>query len=502
MDQKPRDWTRRFTPFLAVVALFVGCGAAAPLGKTEPAVAAKRPPNLVVVLLDDADVEITEAMPRLRTLFFDKGVRFSSHIANTPLCGPSRAILMSGQYAHNNKVYYNNGPEGGYTPWQKGGYDEHSLGSWLQVLGYRTGLFGKYINDYPTGQAETLVPKGWDDFRGILSDREAHNIHFTMNENGALKLYEASKGGYQTDVLSARMDSFIRAKTAADKPFFAFLSLSAPHVPPEPAERHLKEFAGETAPRKPSYNEADLSDKPKALREQSQPLTKADARQIDVTYREMKQSLLSVEDAMETLIKTLTETGELSRTYIFFTSDNGWFRGEHRIPGEKYAPYEESIRVPMIVRGPGVPEDRVVDNVIGIVDLAPTLLDLAGAPETELSQRDGRSYAPFLAPASKAPIPWRESTLIEHFGGGAPFRVRSYSGVRSENDVYIEYVTGEKEYYDLRKDPYQMDNQAASLKPADASRLSARVAALKDCVAEACRKAENGAAAPPGSKPE
>lgn len=502
MDQKFHGWTRCSAPVLAVVALFIGCGAGAQATKTEPAVAAKRPPNLVVVLLDDADVEITEAMPRLRSLFFDKGVRFSSHIANTPLCGPSRAILMSGQYAHNNKVYYNNGPEGGYTPWMKGGYDERSLGPWLQARGYRTGIFGKYINDYPTGQAETFVPKGWDDFRGILSDREAHNIHFTMNENGALKLYEASKGGYQTDVLSARMGSFIRAKAAVDKPFFAFLSLSAPHVPPEPAERYLKEFAGETAPRKPSYDEADLSDKPKALREQSQPLTKADVLQIDLTYREMKASLLSVEDAMEALIKTLTETGELSRTFIFFTSDNGWFRGEHRIPGEKYAPYEESIRVPMIVRGPGVPENRAIDNVIGIVDLTPTLLDLAGAPDTELSQRDGRSYAPLLAPASKTTVPWRESILIEHFGGGAPFRVRSYSGVRSENDVYIEYVTGEKEYYDLRKDPYQMDNKAASLSAKEANRLSAHVAALKDCVAEACRKAESASAASQTVKPE
>lgn len=451
-------------------------------------------PNLVVVLLDDADVEITESMPRLRSLFLEKGARFTSNIANTPLCGPARAVILSGQYAHNNRVYYNNGAEGGYVPWAKGGYDENNLATRLQALGYRTGLFGKYVNDFPLGKAETFVPRGWDDFRGVLSDREAHNNKFTLNENGALTIYEARSGGYQTDLLSQRLDSFLRDRKKDDpRPVFALLALSAPHVPPEPAERHLAAFPGEKAPRKPSFDEADLSDKPKALREQATPITKQQADEIDATYRSMKQSLLSVEDAMEGLIKTLTETGELSRTYVFLTSDNGWMRGEHRIPAEKYAPYEESIRVPLMVRGPGVAEDVTLDQVVGLVDLYPTLLELAGAPSTSAAASDGRSMAPLLHLKKGEKAAWRESMLIEHFGGGAPFRVRGYFGLRSAKATYVEYATGEKEYYDLAQDPYQMENAASRLDAATLAALHARVTKLKDCRGPACRAAEGTA---------
>jgi len=457
----------------------------------------KERPNIVVVLLDDADVEITESMPRLRSMFIEKGIRFTSNIANTPLCGPARAVILSGEYAHNNRVYYNNGAEGGYGPWAKGGYDENNLAMRLQARGYRTGLFGKYVNDFPLGRKETFVPKGWNDFRGVLSDREAHNNRFTLNENGSLKVYEAAKGGYQTDLLSSRLDAFLKDRKKDDaRPFFALLAVSAPHIPPEPAERHLKAFPGETAPRKPSFDEADLSDKPKALRDQATPITKAQAAEIDATYRSMKQSLLSVEDAMETLIRTLTETGELSRTYVFLTSDNGWMRGEHRIPAEKYAPYEESIRVPLIVRGPGVAEGVTVDQVVGLVDFNSTLLELAGNPASGLTASDGRSFVPLLNLKKGEKAPCRESILIEHFGGGAPFKVRGYFGLRSAHAAYVEYATGEKEYYDLAKDPYEMENTVSRLDAATLMGLHARVAALKDCRGPACRSAEGFTAIP------
>lgn len=454
----------------------------------------KERPNIVMVLLDDADAEITESMPRLRAMLMEKGVRFTANIANTPLCGPARGIILSGQYAHNHRVYYNDGPEGGYTPWLKGGYDERNIGPWLQTLGYRTGLFGKYINGFPTGLKQAFIPSGWSDFRGVLSDREARNNRFSLNENGAIRVYDATSGGYQTDLLSRRLESFIRdSEKNDDQPFFALLALSAPHVPPEPAERHLAAFPGEKAPRKPSFDEADLRDKPKALREQATPITKQQEDEIDATYRSMKQSLLSVEDALETLIKTLTETGEISGTYLFLTSDNGWMRGEHRIPAEKYAPYEESIRVPLMIRGPGVAGGVTLDQMVGLVDLAPTILDLAGAPATSVAESDGRSLVPLLHLGKGEGVPWRESMLIEHFGGGAPFRVRGYFGLRSAAATYVEYATGEKEYYDLVKDPYQMENIASGLDALTQARLHGRITALRDCRGRACRAAEGTA---------
>lgn len=454
--------------------------------------AGKVRPNFIIVLLDDADFEIIASMPRLRSLMIDKGMSFTSNIANTPLCGPSRAILLTGRYAHNTKVYVNDGPEGGYGAWSAGGYDEKNLGPWLQSRGYRTGFFGKYINDFPKGRKETYIPNGWADFRGMLLDREARNNHFTLNENGVLKLYRASTGGYLTDVLSEGLLEFVRAsKNQTARPFFALFAVGAPHVPPEPAERHRDSFPGDKAPRKPSYDERDLSDKPKMLQDQAIPLSPAIEREIDTTYREMKQSLLSVEDALEALLKALAEVGELSNTYIFLTSDNGWMRGEHRIPAEKYAPYEESIRVPLIVRGPGVASGVTSNRVVGLVDLAPTLLELAGAPKAILDLSDGRSLLPLLHTAAR--VPWRESILIEHFGGGSPFRVRSYSGIRSETSTYVEYVSGEKEHYDRATDPYQLENRAKRLSPALLGRLSARVAALKTCAGAACRAAEGTA---------
>jgi N-acetylglucosamine-6-sulfatase len=482
----------RFARAVVVWASLVPCGLdAQPSPASQSPIALKDRPNLVVVLLDDGDAEITESMPRLRSLLMDRGVRFTSNIANTPLCGPSRAVLLSGRYAHNTKVYYNNGPEGGYTPWRAGGFDDRNIGPRLNALGYRTGIFGKYLNDFPAGRPPTFFPKGWDDFRGVMSDREAHNNRYTLNENGTLKTYEATDGGYQTDLLSQRLQSFIRdSERDDDRPFFAFFSVSSPHVPPEPAERHLAALPDEKAPRKPSFDEADLSDKPKALRDQAKALTPADSREIDGTYRAMKQSLLSVEDAIEALLRTLRENGEFEKTYIFLTSDNGWMRGEHRIPSEKYVPYEESIRIPLFITGPTVPAGRSQSAVVGLIDLAPTLLELAGASSASIQEADGRSLLPLLRSDPTSALNWRESILIEHFGGGSPFRVRSYSGLRSETDVYIEYASGEKEYYDLVKDPHQLENKAGILSPKTQSALSQRLAALKVCAGARCRAAE------------
>lgn len=476
----------------ALAALAVLAASPAPASGAAPGPTAARP-NIVLVVLDDADAEIVETLPRLKA-FGDAGLRFTAHFANTPLCGPARATILTGEYAHSTRVYYNNGAEGGYTPWLKGDYDRRNLGPRLQSLGYRTGLFGKYLNDFPNGKPETFVPSGWDDFRAVLSDREAHNDRYTLNENGTLKLYEAASGGYQTDVLAARLGSFIAQAESDPRPFFAFLAVSAPHVPPEPAARHRDAFPGSSAPRKRSYDEADLSDKPKALQEQAKPLSAADGRDIDVTYRGMRQSLLAVEEAIEAVRKSLAAARLAERTWIFVTSDNGWHRGEHRIPSEKYTPYEESIRVPLFVQGPGIAASQSVSRLTGLVDLAPTILDLAGAAPGILGAADGRSLVPLLTSRTPDAVPWRSAMLIEHFGGGSPFRVRSYSGIRSAGDLYVEYATGEKEFYDLAADPAQLVNRASELAPSRSARLAALVAALRSCRGSACRAAEEGKA--------
>ncbi|MBP9947940.1 MAG: sulfatase [Vicinamibacteria bacterium] len=459
---------------------------ATPSATPTPAAATARP-NIILVLLDDGEDAMISNMPRIRANFIERGLRFTNAFSNTPLCGPSRANILSGQFAHNTRVIGNVGSDAGYPAWREAGYDTNSVGPWLKAAGYRTGIFGKYQNDYPTGApSETFVPAGWDDWRAVMSDRVASNDTYTLNENGTLNRYE-SPSGYQADILSARFQSFLRASENNDsQPFFAFLSLGAPHTPTAPAARHLSAYAGATAPRGSSFNEADMSDKPRWLQDQT-PLIDAETIQgIDEDYRGSLQAMLAVEEAMDAMFQTLDQLGETSNTYVFFTSDNGLHRGEHRLRGGKNTPYEESIRMPFYVRGPGVPVGRTIEHLSGLVDLVPTFLALAGA--TIPGSVDGMSLAPLLTATPPSTTAWRQEMLIEHPGGaGLPVRIPPYYAVRTATELYAEYDNFENEYYDLRTDPMQLQNLARSASSSTLARLSARVAALKACRGASCR---------------
>ncbi len=434
---------------------------------------------------------MTSSMPRIRANFIDRGLRFTSAFANTPLCGPSRSNILAGQFSHNTRVTGNVGSEAGYAAWAAGGYDTNNIGPWLKAAGYKTGIFGKYQNDYPNngspGYLETFIPAGWDDWRVVMSDREANNDLYTLNENGILNRYTSATNGYQADILSARMQSFLlSAETNDAQPFFAFLSLGAPHTPTAPAARHLAAYPGATAPRGLSFNEADMSDKPRWLQDQTPPIDAPTIAEIDADYQGSLQALLAVEEAVDALFVTLDQLGESSNTYVFFTSDNGLHRGEHRLRGGKNTPYEESIRMPFYVRGPGVPAGRTIDHLSGLVDLAPTFLALAGAVIP--SSVDGMSLAPLLSATPPALAAWRQEMLIEHPGGaGLPIRIPAYYGVRTQTELYVEYDNFENEYYDVRTDPLQLSNLARQAPSSTLSRLSARVAALKGCRGASCR---------------
>ncbi len=451
-----------------------------------PATAGQKP-NIVFVLLDDGEDAMVSNFAGFKSAFIDKGVRFTNAFATTPLCGPSRANILAGEFTHNTGVIGNVGGSSGYPGWLAGGFDNNNIGPWLKAAGYKTGIFGKYQNDYPTGSAETIVPPGWDDWRVVMSDRVASNDDYTMNENGVLRVYSASTGGYQTDILSERMQSFIRGTEANDaQPFFAFLSLGAPHPPTQPAARHLNAFPGATAPRTAAFNEADVSDKPQWFRDQTPLMDGPTIAGIDEDYRGSLQALLAVQDAMDLLFQTLDQLGEASNTYVFFTSDNGLHRGEHRLRGGKNTAYEESIRMPLFVRGPGVPAGRVVEHLAGLLDLAPTFLALAGAPIPP--SVDGMSLAPLLGSSPPGLSAWRQEMLIEHPGGaGLPIQIPGYYGVRTQTELYVEYDNGENEYYDLKTDPLQLENLARRASSSTLSRLSARVAALRGCKGASCR---------------
>lgn len=442
-------------------------------------------PNLILVVLDDADAALVDASPGMQQLVA-RGLQFTSAFANTPLCGPARSVILSGQFAHNTSVRTNTGTQGGYEAWRAHGYDEKNLAVWLKASGYRTFLAGKYQNDFPFGQTETFIPPGWDDWHGVLSDRETSNDTFTLNDNGKVTAHRSEAGQYQTDVLRDRAVAFLEdAEKDDSRPFFMYIAPSAPHAPATPARRHAALWPDLQAPRPPSFDEADVSDKPKWLQEQGTRLTREQVVAVDAEYRGARRAIVAVEEALDVLLKTLDRLGEAENTWVMFTSDNGFHRGEHRIVDEKKSPYEESIRVPLVVWGPANVKGVKRDDLVGHVDLTPTLVDLARATPTIPS--DGMSFSRLIAqPRSPAPS-WRSEILIEGFGGGAPLRIPRYAALRAQDSIFIQNNQGEREYYDLRKDPHQLSNTVSALPPKTVEEIAARLTRLRDCAGEDCR---------------
>ena len=467
--------------------------------------AAPRRPNIVLIVTDDQDARSVERMPHVRALLRDEGTDFARFFAAVPACCPSRASILRGQYAHNHGVVRNSPPNGGFPAFHDLGHERSTVATWLDERGYRTGLFGKYLNEYPEGVGARYVPPGWDRWHGWV--KSGQYVDYTLNENGRLVDYGGGPNDYQTDVLSRKARAFIEQSADAGAPFFAYIAPPAPHEPAIAAPRHEGRFDRHEAPRPPSFNEVDVGDKPDWVRRDSPPLTDRQVRQIDALYRQRLRSLLAVDDLVKDLVRTLEATGTLDATYVFFTSDNGFMLGEHRQAIGKGVPYEEAIRVPLIVRGPDVAR-RVEGRLALNTDLAPTFAALAGAEVPDFV--DGRSLVPLLH--RDRAVSWRRTLLVEYIGkdppnlagnggigaaydGGVdwtPPHIPAFRVLRTQDVVYVEYANREEpELYDLRADPYQLRNLARSADPDDLERLSARLAELQDCEAAGCRTAED-----------
>ena len=433
-------------------------------------------PNIILILADDLDVGSIAFMPNLQALLTEQGMTFTNYFANVPLCCPSRASILRGQYAHNHQVLTNRAPDGGYEKFRDLGHETSTIAAWLQDAGYRTVLLGKYLNGYPDND-ETYVPPGWDEWYGIVSGLY---FNYQLNENGQVVSYDSRPQNYETDVLTRKATDFIR-RMAQIAPFFIYLVPNAPHAPVTPAPRHQNEFTGVNAPRPLSFNESDVSDKP-AWVQNLPPLTADDVAQIDEDYRNRLRSLLAVDDMIKIIVDTLEALHELDQTYIFFSSDNGFHQGDHRIPFGKNTAYEESIHLPLIVRGPGAPAGEARDHLASVVDLAPTFAELGGA--TFPGFVDGRSLTPLL----NSPSPfnsWRNSVLIEHWVNrdeGIP----EFQALRSNSYLYVEYDTNEREFYDLRNDPFELENLYPTADSALLAQFSSRLDSLRQCTGADC----------------
>jgi N-acetylglucosamine-6-sulfatase len=452
-----------------------------------PGAAAK--PNIVVLMTDDQTLDSMSVMPQTQKLLGEKGTTFTRNFVNYSLCCPSRATLYTGQYAHNHGVLGNEPPVGGYTRLDKSNW----LPLWLQAAGYRTMHVGKFLNGYGRLSSPTEVPPGFNDWHGTVDPTTYSYWNYTVNENGVLHTYGAAKEPefYSTDFFARRANELIAAAAPSDQPFFISVAFLAPHSgqpvepgdpagqpTPAPAPRHVNAFSTVGLPQPASFNEADMTDKPAAM--QRRPLlTPARTAAIQENYQQRLESLLAVDEAVASIVEGLKAAGELDDTLILFTSDNGFFHGEHRVPQGKILAYEPSIRLPLIMRGPGVPRDERQSQLVTNADLAPTILDAADAKAGRA--QDGRSlFGLFDDPG----VPWGRELLIE----GGNNQGLTFTALRNYRWKYIEHRNGELELYDLERDPDELTNVAAdpALGPLRTA-MAARLAALRVCAGRSCR---------------
>jgi N-acetylglucosamine-6-sulfatase len=478
-----------------------------PVASTPAAVTTR--PNIILIVTDDLNDEVFSHSARIKSLITDRGTKFRNNFVSLSLCCPARVATLRGQYAHNSGIFTNNAPDGGFGKVYDDGLEDSTVATWLQSAGYRTALIGKYLNGYPNaGPSSSYIPPGWTRWFSPNGGSPYSGYNYSLNENGNTVSYGSAPSDYLVDVIARKTTTFITNTVAnhPDKPFFIYVAPYVPHGPATPAPRHADAYPGARAPRTPSFNEADVSDKPAWVRNKAQ-LTSAQIQNIDEFYRRRLQSMLGVEDLVSDIIDTLAATGQLENTYIFFTADNGFHQGQHRLTSGKNTAYDEDLSVPLVVRGPGVPAGQVVSSITANVDLAPTFAELAGV--TPPGFVDGRSLVPFLT--GTTPAVWRRALLLEHGGpsltpassdpllepqdpfdvqaaatGGAPV----FAGIRTAVRTYVEYDNGGRELYELQTDPHQLDNAYDTAAPALKTRLSSWLGTLRHASGDALRRAE------------
>lgn len=478
-------------------------------------------PNVVVVMVDDLDVRSMETMldlglaPNIQRYLINQGTTFSSAFVSNALCCPSRATMLTGQYSHNNGVL--SARPASVTGGVDALDDSSTLVTWLQAVGYRTGHIGKYLNGYGSGRDDVTpsfqpeyVPPGWDHWQGTIKPGQMfeYRINDTVDGVQEIVTYGDAVEDYQTTVLARRAAAFIEDASARGGPFYLEVMPLAPHaesdadrdetwnhfVRPDPQdeidkpeEMALIRSLRPTFLDDPSWDHVS-PEAPRYVR-QREPLTEAQIANVTSFYRDRLAAMLSVDDLVGDIARTLAAQGVLGSTVIIFTSDNGYVFGHHRLIGKRVA-YDESIRVPLYIR---VPErvHRSVSRLVVNADLAPTIADLAGAQPGLMV--DGRSLMPYLS-ADVPAAPWRRQVLLEHWAA-APSDIPTYAGLRTSQYVYVNYYespVSRHELYDLASDPFQLHN-VYSLEEyrAVGRRLRGQLLEMQTCSNGSCQALED-----------
>jgi N-acetylglucosamine-6-sulfatase len=539
----------RLAAAIAVCALVIGLVLLA----TDDARAARakaselQKPSFVVIQTDDETLEELYdgvrmlngseefAMPNTLQMLGEQGITFTRYYTPYSLCAPSRVSLLTGRYAHNDHVQGNVPPNGGWTGFQSRLAYSHNLATWLQGAGYRTIHIGKILNGYGDAPYSpgTEVPPGWSSWHTILnSDTNHYAYGYLMNNNGVVEgpfgnsgSWETREYGeiddagcpyaplngkpcyYETDTFN-RMATEELAATSPEQPFYMQIDYTSPHgdfrkpAGPQPATRDIGRFAGAPLPdsRAEGFNEGNVNDKPRFIREAPY-LSATEIHTYRVYYQNCLNALVSVDEGVKQILDELTALGRINNTYVIFTSDNGFFFGQHRLVGGKFLAYEPSTHLPLIIRGPGIEPNTHTGQLVSTIDIAPTILELAQVKADK--SIDGTSLVPFMKEPS---LRTRRPLLFESFvqtddveadggaatgestasgrargklglkgeGSGASANAfhnrgaaahasvvappKNYYGIRLGPYKYIEWPDGEKELYDINTDPYELNN--------------------------------------------
>lgn len=452
-------------------------------------------PNILFILTDDQRWDTTDdthspvpgqdVMPGLRQELGGSGIEFANAFLGTPLCCPSRASILRGQYAHDTGVYTNNGPHGGADDFVP--LESETVATLLQAAGYRTGFLGKYLNGYRNlwpGDDVPYIPAGWTVWNGF---EQPKYFDYRLVEDGVPVAYGSAEADYSTDVLREKAKEFISDSVAAGEPFFLYLAFKAPHGPFDPAPRHVGQFSTLPPWRPASHNEPDVSDKPGWVQATS-PLTPAEVAELDGIRIAQLEMLQSIDEAIggsttygiTGLMEHLRSLGVADDTLVVYFADNGWHWGEHRYQA-KNKPYEESIRAPMFVRYPRLAPLARVESALALnIDFCPTFVDLAlraTDPQPTISF-GGESLVRLLDGSAPS---WRTDFMTEGWPGN-----HVWATVREAQWKYTELpvtpgdptTTFEYELYDLVNDPLELANLADD--PVHAPRMAAMAARLRE----------------------
>ncbi len=448
-------------------------------GTGTAAVASVDRPNVVVIMVDDMSATEMQYLPKVNALIAGDGVSFDRAFDNTPVCCPARATLLTGQHSRHHGVYTNKPEQGqGYQALDS----TNTLATWMMAAGYETTFIGKYLNGY--GQWGYLrdvpnnreVPPGWSDFQGLVGTIKYKN--YTINDNGRLVAYGSRPEDYQTDVLADRAVASVVDAADGDQPFFLWVAPLSPHTaignPPLAAPRHQHSFDGITLPRPPNFDEADVKDKPRFVRNQPR-VSPSEAEEMRVHYEARVEALQSVDDLVEDVYESLASTGQLDDTIIVFLSDNGYMFGNHRLEG-KVRVYEESSRVSLAIRGGPFAGGTTITAPVSNADLAPTIVEATGISAGRVM--DGVD----LADLADDPERYADrAILIESVEGPG------YSAVRTAGWLWVEHEGSARELYDMRADPYQLKSLHNSA-PHTTTRkqLAGVLDALQSCRGRTC----------------